>query len=197
MINFILPKEQTGGQYAVRCMISAFNEGTKEALVYVEFVEQVKENILERGLERLGARLHGRIESYSFHDYAQAATGGLQTVEKKALSPGFKLIERGSPAPYVRRVVTVENGIPLEVTKDMELSLEAADGKVSALEEELHDKVFWQSFSFSIDCVLTIVFQDTQIQTIREYADNKVAALNSELHILVMLMFALTLVILF
>ena len=111
-----------------------------EAWVYVEFSDPVRQNLVERALERLGATQF-RVDSFSYDDYAEAATKGLKTVEDKARCPGFKLIERGSPSPYVRRSVGTESTVPMAVTKDMQRSLEESDEKVLALEEEVNSRV--------------------------------------------------------
>ena len=101
LTNLVVPKERNDDTYAIRCMMSAFDENQTEALVFVE-MEPIRDTLLRKALERLGAT-QVTIDSFSYHDYASAASTCLGSIEKKAESSGFRLIQRGQPSSYIRR----------------------------------------------------------------------------------------------
>ena len=139
LLNLSIPKERLSGEYAVHCMISAFNEESKEALIYAEF-DPVRPRILERAMERYGAD-QIVITSFSLQDYAEDAANGLRHVEGKSTAPGFRRVQRGAPSAYVRRTARLDDTTRMEIVKGLDRSLEEADEKGQTLEDELQNKV--------------------------------------------------------
>ena len=139
LLNLSIPKDRLGGEYAVHCMVTAFNQETTEALIYAEF-DPVNPNLLVRAMERYGAT-EIEVASFSFHDYADAASGWLRRVEAKSTEVGFQIVQRGSPSPYVRRSTQIDDTTRMEIVKGLNRSLEEADEKGQTLEDELQTQV--------------------------------------------------------
>jgi len=137
--HFRIPKEKSNGSYEVKCMISAFNETSKEAHIYAEF-ERVKFNLLERALERHGATGIG-IESFTLQDYLTGSGNALRFVLTKADQPGFRLIERGRPSvsPAPARSAELDS-FSVEIVKALEQTVNQVEERAQKLEEEIDSK---------------------------------------------------------
>ena len=155
-----IPKERAGGSYDIKCMISAFNESSKEAWIYAEF-EKVYQCFVMKALEEAGAS-NITIELFSPIAYARASSMGLVKVTTKASDHGFQLITRGAPSAYVGGASSsAEEIIPIEAihmleddfqdsqkrlmefekeTKDMTKALEVNDEKIVDLQSKLELK---------------------------------------------------------
>ena len=161
LTQMIIPKERSGGQYKIKCMISAFNDQTQEAWIYME-IEQIRITLLEKAMVYQGFT-SVLVDSFSCKDYATAASKGYKTVKKKSSQPGFRLITRGSPSSYVLQTAdavqnTEDNGIPLDVIKDMQVAIETADERIQSLEDELSLKEccsLWSRQSYTVILVST------------------------------------------
>jgi len=140
LINFTIPRERSGGKYTVKCMVSAFDQASGHAFIYAEF-ERVKTHLLMRALERHGAT-GIRVDSFTLQDYLTGAGDALRFVLDKAIVPGFRLIEIGSPsiapAPTADPASSFELGsYSLEVVKALEQAVDAGEERAQKLEEEL------------------------------------------------------------
>ena len=141
LTNFTVLKERSGGSYSVKCMISAFNEESKEAWIYAQF-ERIKETVLRKALEAYGVR-QVDITSFSPLDYATSASNSLHCVMSKGDSPGFKLIRVGTHPQYIQNTTGSSSGnIPTEIAKILDQDRKEAEELVSQLEESLKLKVF-------------------------------------------------------
>jgi hypothetical protein len=141
LTNFTVLKERSGGAYSVKCMISAFNEGSKEAWIYAQF-ERIKETVLRKALEGYGFS-QVDITLFSPLDYATSASNSLQCVLSKGNSPGFKIIRCGAPSQYTGdNSSSNADTVPTEIAKMLDQDRKEAEDLVSQLEESLKSKVF-------------------------------------------------------
>ena len=98
----IIPKS-TGGGYEGSCIVSAYNAGTGEAYLYVEFKEKIRMtqfydymigmDAAEVSIDTFSAKQSGRKSTYD--DECAVA---LFTVLQKSKEPGWTLVERGTPS---------------------------------------------------------------------------------------------------
>jgi hypothetical protein len=145
LTNFTALKERSGGAYSVKCMISAFNEESKEAWIYAQF-DRIKETVLKKALDGYGAR-QVDIISFSPLDYATAASKSLHSVMSKGSNPGFKLIRCGTPSQYIQNNSSSSpDTIPSDIAKLLDQDRKEAEELVSQLEGSLKSKVFWIDF---------------------------------------------------
>ena len=98
----IIPKS-TGGGYEGSCIVSAYNAGTGEAYLYVEFKEKIRMtqffdymigmDAAEVSIDTFSAKQSGQKSTYD--DECAIA---LFTVLQKSKEPGWTLVERGTPS---------------------------------------------------------------------------------------------------
>lgn len=145
LTNFTVPKERSGGAYSVKCLISAFNEESKEAWIHAQF-ERMRETVLKKALDGYGAS-QVDITSFSPLDYATSASNSLNCVISRGNYPGFKLIRCGAPSQYTQDISsTSSDAVPAEIAKMLDQDRKEAEDQVSQLEESLRSKVFLVSF---------------------------------------------------
>ena len=113
--NLQIPKSG-GGEYEIRCMISAYNAESKEARFYLELVEKVREKKLEDSMTAMGAKLAGPPTTFSAKQAGQKSSyddecaASLFSVHQDSNKPGWTLVERGTPSVEPREMVRARAG---------------------------------------------------------------------------------------
>ena len=113
--NLQIPKSG-GGEYEIRCMISAYNAESKEARCYLELVEKVREKKLEDSMTAMGAKLAGPPTTFSAKQAGQKSSyddecaASLFSVHQDSNKPGWTLVERGTPSVEPREMVRARAG---------------------------------------------------------------------------------------
>jgi len=113
--NLQIPKSG-GGEYEIRCMISAYNAESKEARCYLELVEKVREKKLEDSMTAMGAKLAGSPTTFSAKQAGQKSSyddecaASLFSVHQDSRRPGWELVERGTPSVEPREMVQARAG---------------------------------------------------------------------------------------
>ena len=113
--NLQIPKSG-GGEYKIRCMISAYNAESTEARCYMEFVEKVRQKKLEDCMTTMGAKLAGPPTTFSANQigkkssYDNECAASLFSVHQDSNKPGWTLVERGTPSVEPREMVQARAG---------------------------------------------------------------------------------------
>ena len=113
--NLKIPKSG-GGEYEIRCMISAYNAESKEARCYLELVEKVREKKLEDSMIAMGAKLAGPPTTFSADQagkkssYDDECAASLFSVHQDSRKPGWTLVGRGTPSVEPREMVQARAG---------------------------------------------------------------------------------------
>ena len=100
--NLKIPKSG-GGEYEIRCMISAYNAESSEARCYLELTEQVREKKLVDRMTAMGAKLACPPTTFSAKQarqkssYDDECAASLFSVHQDSKRPGWTLVERGTP----------------------------------------------------------------------------------------------------
>jgi len=113
--NLQIPKSG-GGEYKIRCMISAYNAESKEARCYVEVTEKIRQKKLEDSMTAMGAKLAGPPTTFSADQagkkssYDNECAASLFSVHQDSNKPGWTLVERGTPSVEPREMVRARAG---------------------------------------------------------------------------------------
>ena len=114
MKNLKIPKSG-GGEYEIRCMISAYNAESKEARCYVELAEKVREKKLTSCMEAMDATqvvptTFSANQTGQKSSYDDECAASLFSVHQDSNKPGWTLVKRGTPSVEPREMVRARAG---------------------------------------------------------------------------------------